>query len=411
VSDEQEILDPASRARYADAIVKEGVALRRRELLVVVGQPQQRELLVALAEAGYGAGARHVELEVVDPLVAAARIRYGTSAAIGERAPWEPARARALMRPDSAIVHLAGEGEPGAFDGLSPKRQAEDQARARKALSWFVKATMDGRVRWCGAGWPTDAWATKVYPELDALEAKRRLARDLLWFCRLGDEDGEGTSGWKSHARTLEARAKKLTRLKLEALELRGPGTELRFAFPSGTRWLGGRERTASGHLTAPNMPTEECFTAPVPAATEGTFRCSLPLVFRGTPIEGLAGEFHRGRLVRLEAARDEDRDYLAAFVDNDRNGRRVGEVALVDRSSRIGRAGRTYFNTLLDENAAAHFAFGGGYPASREPGAQAVNRAALHIDVMIGTDDFEATGLAARGRRVPLIAGGEWQL
>jgi hypothetical protein len=29
----------------------------------------------------------------------------------------------------------------------------------------------------------------------------------------------------------------------------------------------------------------------------------------------------------------------------------------------------------------------------------------------MIGTVDFEVTGYAARGRRVPLIAGGVWQI
>jgi hypothetical protein len=29
----------------------------------------------------------------------------------------------------------------------------------------------------------------------------------------------------------------------------------------------------------------------------------------------------------------------------------------------------------------------------------------------MIGTDDFEATGLGAGGRRVPLIADGTWQI
>jgi leucyl aminopeptidase (aminopeptidase T) len=29
----------------------------------------------------------------------------------------------------------------------------------------------------------------------------------------------------------------------------------------------------------------------------------------------------------------------------------------------------------------------------------------------MIGSDEVEVTGVGARGRRVPVIAGGEWQL
>ena len=65
----------------------------------------------------------------------------------------------------------------------------------------------------------------------------------------------------------------------------------------------------------------------------------------------------------------------------------------------------------MLDENAAAHIAFGAGFPHTREPGAPRVNQSALHLDVMIGTDDFEVTGVGARDRRVPLIAGGDWQI
>jgi aminopeptidase len=405
------ILEPDARARYADAVVQAGVAVRRLDVIVLHGQPRHRELLVALSEAAYRNGARHVELDVDDPLVSAARFRAGGKHAIGARSPWETARARALIRDDDAIVHIAGEGEPGAYDGIDPKLLARDAAAVRKQLSFYVKATLSGRIRWAIAGWPTEPWATQVYPELDALEAQRRLARDLLWFCRLGTEDGEGTSGWVAHVKALETRRRALTRQKLTRLTLRGPGTELTIGVPSGALWLGGRERSASGRLFSPNMPTEEVFTSPDPAATEGPFRCSRPLEFRGRTIEGIAGEFRDGRLVRLEAARDEDRDLLAAFLDTDANARRLGEVALVDASSRIGRAGRTYFNTLLDENAAAHIAFGAGFPNTRESGARGVNRSVLHLDVMIGTDDFEVQGETARGRQAPLIAGGLWQL
>lgn len=405
------LLEPDARARYADAIVEAGVALRRGDVAVLHGQPKHRELLVALAEAAYRRGARHVELEVDDPLVNAARFRAGGKHVVGVRAPWEKARARALIKDDGAIIHVAGEGEPGAYDGIDPTLLARDAATVRKELSFFVKATLSGRLRWVIAGWPTEPWAKQVYPELDALEGQRRLARDLLWFCRLGDEDGEGTSGWVDHMKALEARRKTLTRLKLGRLQLRGPGTDLTVGVPQGALWLGGRERSASGRLSSPNMPTEEVFTSPEPTATEGTFRCSRPLVFRGRTIDGIAGEFRGGRLVRLEAARDEDRDLLVAFLDTDANARRLGELALVDASSRIGRSGRTYFNTLLDENAAAHIAFGAGFPNTRAQGARRVNHSALHLDVMIGTDDFEVTGIAARDRRVALIADGEWRL
>lgn len=114
---------------------------------------------------------------------------------------------------------------------------------------------------------------------------------------------------------------------------------------------------------------------------------------------------------MRLEAKRAADRDFLAAFLDSEPNARRLGEVALVDATSRIGRKRRIYYNTLLDENAAAHIAFGAGFGVTREPGRRrGINRASFHLDVMIGTDDFEVVGTLPGGKKKTLIAGGLWQ-
>ena len=161
-------------------------------------------------------------------------------------------------------------------------------------------------------------------------------------------------------------------------------------------------------------MPTEESFTSPHAGGTEGTFACTFPLSFQGRLIEGLRGEFRGGTLVRLDAANAKDRDFVAAYLDGDPKGRgrKLGEVALVDATSRIGQSGRTYFHTLLDENAAAHIAFGGGFGGTRT-GARAIglNRASAHLDVMIGGPDFEATGVTPAGKRIPVIADGLWQI
>jgi len=196
-------------------------------------------------------------------------------------------------------------------------------------------------------------------------------------------------------------------------LELRGPGTELDVKLTPGARWLGGQEQTAAGVKIAPNMPTEESFTSPHATGTNGTFACTFPLTFQGKRIEGLRGEFSNGRLVRLDAKKAADRDFIASYIDSDPsgNGRRLGEVALVDATSRIGQSGRTYFHTLLDENAAAHIAFGAGFGGTRPKGTRGLNRATIHLDVMIGSPDFEVTGLTEKGKRVPVIAGGLWQI
>ena len=44
-----------------------------------------------------------------------------------------------------------------------------------------------------------------------------------------------------------------------------------------------------------------------------------------------------------------------------DEFGKRLGEVALVDGESRVGQTGITFFDTLFDENATCHIAYGSG--------------------------------------------------
>ncbi|MFL5959527.1 MAG: aminopeptidase [Gaiellaceae bacterium] len=399
-------------ARYADAIVRASLGIEKGDTLVVQGQPEHRELLVAVAESAYRAGAQFVDVVTSDPLVMRARLLHGTDDAIGALSPWSRRRLREVAGPRGALAAIAGEGEAGYLDGVPPERIATDYARMAKSTTFLRNAQLNMRARWTIAGWPTNHWAGQVYPKLEPLKAKRRLAEDLLRFCRLTDEDGKGTSGWLKHLRTVGRRSAKLTKLGLTRLELRGPGTELDVAFVPSTRWLGGPETLVDGRTLAPNMPTEENFTSPDPRATSGTFRCTFPLSFRGRLIHGLRGEFSKGRLVRLEADSDDDRDFVAAYIDTDRMGRRLGEVALVDSSSRIGQTGRVYYNTLLDENAAAHIAFGTGFGGTRsETPARGVNRSTIHLDVMIGSPELEATGVNVRGRRIPLIREGAWQI
>jgi aminopeptidase len=407
----ESLLPPDALERYADAIVRASLGIEDGDTLVVQGEPEHRELLVAVAESAYRAGARFVDVVTADPLVMRARLLHGTDDALGAVSPWARRRFREISGPRGALAAIAGEGEADYLHGVPAERIATDYSRRAKQMAGLRRAQLNGVARWAIAGWPTDHWASQVYPKLQPLKAKRRLARDLLWFSRLTDEDGKGTSGWLKHLRTLERRSARLSKLGLTRLELRGPGIELALGFPSGTRWIGGPETLVDGRMLAPNIPTEEVFTSPDPRQTNGTFRCTFPLSFRGRLIHGLRGEFSNGRLVRLDADSDDDRDFVAAYIDTDRMGRRLGEIALVDASSRIGQTGRVYYNTLLDENAATHIAFGSGFGNTRsEDPARHVNRSTIHLDVMIGSPELEATGVNARGRRIPLIRDGAWQ-
>lgn len=399
--------------RYADCMVHAGVETRPGDVLDIRSPVAHRVLTVALTEAAYRAGAQTVDVSYAEPHAQAARVRYGKKADdLGALSPWAPARYHGLQKPNAATLATTGEADPGVFDGLPPDRVALEVQRPMREIKQFIKAMLDGGVRWSGCAFPTPQWAAQVYPGVETQRAQRKLARDLLEFCRMGKSDPAGHKGWMAHSRALRRRAQKMTKLAPTALHLRGPGTDLTVGLSPATVWIGGGRELKHGHLTCPNIPTEEVFTSPKAGVADGPFRCSMPLSLHGRMFENIAGEFRGGRLVKLSCKREADRKLLAAFLDSEPNARRLGEVALVDNSSRIGRSGRVYYNTLLDENAACHIAFGSGFGVCREPGKSGgINRAEIHIDVMIGTPGFEVTATLPNGRRRALISDGEWQL
>jgi aminopeptidase len=393
-------VDAEGLTRYADAVVLDALVLGDGDLLTIHGDPEHRDLLVALAEAGYRAGCRYCDVLTSDLRVRRMRALHAPLDSLGEQPGWLDRRARDLLAVDAGIAVVIGPDEPDLMADVPPERAAALRPDSMRLL----RAATNGDARFCVIGYATPGWASRVFPDLPVADAIAALERDLLAFARIGPDDAAG--GWGRHVARLRDLAVDLTARDLRELTLRGPGTDLRVGLPEGARWMGG---TVDGRSVrfSPNIPTEEVFTAPSPRSSEGTFACSYPLELDGRLIEGIRAELRGGRLVRIEADRPDDVEFLSAYLARDRGAGRLGELALVDGQSRVGATGRSYGTTLLDENAATHVAFGDGYSYNRGPGAERVNSSQIHVDVMIGRPELEVHGRDAKGRKVAVLVDG----
>ena len=250
-----------------------------------------------------------------------------------------------------------------------------------------------------------------VYPELDAGEALELLWRDVVHVCRLDEPDP--ARAWYDRIEEIFQVAGRLDALDLDALHFEGPGTDLTVGLLPSSRFAkeGGSSQTRTGVRHVPNIPTEEVYTTPDPERTHGVVSATKPLDIAGSLVTGLRVRFDGGRAVEIDA--DANADALRGRCAVDEGAARLGEVALVDRESRIGQLGRTFFTTLLDENAASHLALGDAYssPIADDADLPRINASAVHIDFMIGSDDVSVTGTTKSGDRVPILRGGSWQI
>ncbi len=251
-------------------------------------------------------------------------------------------------------------------------------------------------------------WAELVFPDLAGEAAVERLWRELWHVLRLDEDDP--VASWRERFAQLTAVAERLTSLHLDALHFRGPGTDLVVGLLPTSTWIAAQMRTVGGIDHAPNLPSEEIFTAPDPTRTHGTARMTRPLVLGGSTITGLQVRFEHGEL--KEVTSEEHGDVLSEYLKRDEGAGRLGEVALVDGAGRIGPLGTVFYDTLLDENAASHIAFGSAYAVTvGEQDRGRINTSQIHIDVMLGSPEIDVTGLRSDGGEVPVLIGGEWQI
>jgi aminopeptidase len=305
-----------------------------------------------------------------------------------------------------SVITLVGNPAPGLYDDIEAGRLGRDTV----PLPEWGAVVAERTVNWAIVPSPTREWAGLVHPDLDGDAALERLWSQIEHVCRLDERDPG--AAWRARAADLAGSSERLTLAQLDSLHFEGEGTDLHVGLLPGVRWLGGALTTVWGREHLPNVPTEEVFTSPDPERTEGVVRSTKPLLVNGRAVTGLRMRFEGGRAVEIEA--DSGAELLRELASRDEGAARLGEVALVDGSGRIGPLDTVFHHTLLDENAASHLAIGRGFPFLAEdpqPAAR-INISAIHTDFMIGGPGVRVSGRTRDRRDVEVLAqDGTWRL
>jgi aminopeptidase len=382
--------------------VRVGANVQPGQLVDVVARVEHAEIARAVTRAAYEAGARYVDVYYSDQHLRRALIEGAADEVLSWTPPWLLERAKQVGDERAAVVALTGDAEPALLADLPGERVGK--ARMRELAEENTRQINEQLNNWTVVGVPNEGWAWQMFGEPDL----ERLWQAVEYCVRLDEDDP--VAAWRTHVGKIGRRARRLNDMRIDAVHFHGPGTDLTVGLLPESRWQGVESETAQGLTYVANMPTEEVFTTPDSRRTEGFVRSTRPLALYGQIVKGLEVRFEAGRIVDVQA--DEGADVINGQLASDETAPFLGEIALVDGTSRVGQTGLTFFDTLFDENATCHIAYGSAYAEAVEgdPG-EGVNVSTVHTDFMVGGPEIAVDALLLDGTVVPLLRDDVWQL
>jgi len=405
--------------KYAEAVVRVGLNLREGQRLIITNAtargvpPAGRAFVYEVTKAAYAAGARYVEVIWGDEEMLRIRLQNAPPDSFDEYPTWQINALTSMIENGDALLSVSA-NDPDIYMELDSERvSAMQKAHLENYGPVSAKVTRNA-MNWCVVAAASPAWAAKVFPDLQPEEAEAKLWRAIFETTRATQPDP--VAAWQEHIQNLKKRSSYMQAKNYSALHYQGPGTDFTLGLPRGHKWISAQSLAENGVVFTANMPTEEMFTLPDRHHAEGTVAATMPLSYAGTLIEDFSVTFENGRIVKVNAKKNEA--ILQKLVDTDEGSTRLGEVALVPASSPIAQRGHLFYNTLFDENASCHIAIGRAYRFSLIGGEELTDEEFIsaggnvslnHVDFMIGSSQIDIDGIQQDGTREPVMRQGEW--
>jgi aminopeptidase len=323
--------------KLASVLVNYSTNLQRGEKVLIETFDTPEEMTIALIRAARKAGAI--------PFSQLQRARVSRELALDadeKQLDLAAAHELARMKKMDAYIAVRGSQNVSELSDVPIDRMKLIAKKMRPVQNQRVQKT-----KWVVLRWPTPSMAQMAGMSTEAFE-------DFFFkVCTLD-------------YRKLQPGMKALKALmeKTDQVQIKGPGTDLRFSMKGISAIICGGDR---------NIPDGEVFSCPVKNSVQGHVTFNTPTIYQSTGFENIRLDFRDGKIVEATSNQTEK---LNAILDSDAGARYIGEFSL-GCNPYIREPMR---DILFDEKIAGSFHF---TPGEAYQEADNGNRSQVHWDMV----------------------------
>lgn len=397
---------------YADLILSVGLNIKPGDHIQIKFDSQNLELIRLIVKRAYQLGAAHIEYDFQDDEMNMARYQHLNDDFLDEFPTVVADFKLNLYKAGFSQLTLVST-HPNLLNQVEGDRVGRINNARSRSMQETMRYGMENHTKWVLAAAPSKDWAKAVFPTLPEEEALSLLWENIFMATRVTMRNPK--EAWLQHDVKLKEYQMYLNQKKYRKLHFVNESTNLSVGLVEGHVWNGGSEKTVSGEVFVSNMPVEEVWTMPNAFDVNGCVTMTKPLIISGKLVSTLKLVFKDGEVVEYES---DQPDTIKQLLESDNGAKRLGEVALVSIDSPIEKTGILFQNTLFDENAASHLAFGQAYLDNIEGGIEmnleerkerGMNQSSIHVDFMIGSNEMDVYGVTDDDHEEAIMIHGQW--
>ena len=323
--------------KLAELLVEYSTRLKRGETVLIEAFDVPDEMTIALIRAARKAGAIPFT-QIQHARISREVALRATDRQLGLSASHELAR----MKKMNAYIALRGSNNITELSDVPVEQMKLVAKKMRPVQDQRVQKT-----KWVVLRWPTPSMAQLAGMSTEAFE-------DFYFeVCTLD-------------YRKLQPGMKALKALmeKTNRVEIKGPGTDLRFSMKGIPAVICGGDR---------NIPDGEVFSCPIKDSVQGHVTFNAPTIYQSIGFDGIRLEFREGKIV---GATSNQTEKLNKILDSDPGARYIGEFSLGFNPHIL----HPMRDILFDEKIAGSFHF---TPGQAYEEADNGNRSQVHWDMV----------------------------